>query len=631
MALINLDKEENSILKYYKGSFARLQRTFVFIAPIFLCIAFSTTLGCLIWGMNKGLGIWDEGIVLGYVPAQEKIDYLAPFFTIVTKVSGWLNPGIITFRWINLVMMLLSCLGFSLALWEYLKKTLGENKLPIKFVSVFFLTAFSGFFYYTIQPQTLSYNSITNALMLLIGSLVLLVLLKEDREKSLILLGGWAVAGFLMIFECFIKPTAALAFFCTVVILNMLYWWKNRKRYIGFCLTSLMIGGIAGAALYFFIFQNIWNYLEIFKFNASVLFTSNSYHNPWMFSKNYFLEFAELLRFLAPLALPSLLFVIFIKMDFLMSRSPLKRWRQSLILLTFSAVLCLISFVMLIKWGLLKPIHETPRAFFFVFIIVALALINTFLMITIFRQSWSRYFANKKLTQIAMILTFLFVLPITARAGTSSGVISLADMHLAPWMGLIIILLAQIQKIKRLRFCAWAFTLLLVFWMQLKFFYGYLYRPLHLPASLWLQTEKIDSIFPNAKSLKFDVQSKLFYEKLYALLQKVKFQPGDPILGLFGMSGVVYIVGGISPGSPLIFGYQEEIPNTCAYIAHSKVDRSKLIILVSREIPSDLLRCIRECNIQFPEAYAEAGKISNPFKEVLGGNDDIVVYAPKPI
>ncbi len=590
---------------------------------------FLFTVGCIIWGMDRGFDISDEGIyMLGFSPLQEKFDFFMPFFTIISKSFSWLNPTVITYRWCMFFWVISSSCLFAFAFWSYLVKSYEQGDLFFNGKSIFYVIAISNFFScYGTYPQNLSYNIATNTIMLVMSSLFFLALSYQQafKENQKLFKLAWSAAGFLIAVEYFIKPTSAITFLCFFIFSSFLCWRKREQRQLFYIsLWYLSLGVVAGPLVYFSLFQNISIYLERLPTQANVLLNSSSFHNPKVLAVRYYRELIALLKFLAPLSVVCLLI-------FMLVISQLSNYRASFKKLLFVIVSLICSGLVFVYCLFVRPdvfglfVREQPRAFF---LIGFLLLLFTVYAASCYAHRHPHGLIQKKRPQLVIVGLLLFLLPFGAGVGNSLWVIGQTIIHITPWMGLIMLLLLGINREERLRCFIWPFILILVSWLQIKFLQGYVSEPYHLPKGLLYQTESISPSVPNAKLLKVDSETKALYEGLSQLLKEAKFKPGDPILGLFDIAGLVYIVGGISPGSPLFMPYREEFQLNCSYLTQSKVDKTKLILLVNSTIDADFINCMKQNNILFPENYIAIGKVSNPY-DYRPGMDFVVVYAPK--
>jgi hypothetical protein len=177
----------------------------------FFIISSILLFGLMLWGLDRGFDITDEGYnLLGLLGGQEKQTiYSALQFDLLSRLFGWVD-GLLQSRILSLVLTSLSALVFSWGFVNILRRLYPQRVVfSGRAISAWLLG--SSFFFNVALSLTFSYNVFINCCMLLTGGLGLYAFSICDQPQWVTRQRlAWGAAGGLLLAAIFVKPTAAV-------------------------------------------------------------------------------------------------------------------------------------------------------------------------------------------------------------------------------------------------------------------------------------------------------------------------------------------------------------------------------------------------------------------------------------
>ena len=77
----------------------------------------------VIWSLDRGLDITDESLtLLSYLYPGEYPANFSMSYTIVDRITGWMHPSVVGYRWITLALILLTATAFFCGFWQWLRR-----------------------------------------------------------------------------------------------------------------------------------------------------------------------------------------------------------------------------------------------------------------------------------------------------------------------------------------------------------------------------------------------------------------------------------------------------------------------------------------------------------------------------
>ena len=88
-----------------------------------LVTVLASLLPIIIWGLDKGLDITDESMtLLLYAHPEEYRSMASMDYLIVSRVTGWMHPTVIAYRWLALALTVLATLTFAYGFYRWLAR-----------------------------------------------------------------------------------------------------------------------------------------------------------------------------------------------------------------------------------------------------------------------------------------------------------------------------------------------------------------------------------------------------------------------------------------------------------------------------------------------------------------------------
>ncbi len=223
-----------------------------------------------------------------------------------------------------------------------------------------------------------------------------------------------------------------------------------------------------------------------------------------------------------------------------------------------------------------------------------------------------------------LFIVWLAALPFATAAGTTHKININALLHAAPMSAASAILAASLDRRLGKNLALPAVCLVLAALGFAQFFSGSIAAP-YRTAAKWEQVVPVEVGVPGTV-LKLDAATAACIEGTKSALQGAGFQPGDDILALYGLPGLVYAVGGVSPRKPWFFddhGPEGDEANlrSLKWIPAEGI-KSALVFQTNADprVPKQLA----ECGVDFPSGYEKIGQATVPFK-----NRHLEIWKPK--
>lgn len=591
---------------------------------IVLASCFLLTLFMLIWGMNRGFDITDEGAyLLGYRYPEENLIALSSADLILGKVFGVLSPGIVGYRLVRLALTLLASVVFAWGLVRWLNAVQSSpHAAGLDFPAVYLFLSLGNFLSYSFGPQSISYNSLTNALILTGAGLILFLLSVEDARKSqsAAVPRVCFIIGILIGLLFFIKFPSSLSFFGVSVVAFAVKFRSRGGRYLAMILAYLGGGVCASAGVFFVAFQDVTIWYSNFM-SALTAFPEWS-HNPNLLMRQYLLHLWGAGRDLIwRYGIVLVGVAVFVRLAWggqTEKRAHGLQYGHCLMLIGLGLVFLYQSYSLLVVSHLLTFTALVMCAVLLIQVIVAVEL------------SWGmkKYSPERWVTTGTWVggCFLLGVLPMVGAVGTNNLLLMKAVDFITPWFALALALVLHIALNVNLKHMVPVFVCGMALFAQSLTVYGYTYAPYRLQDNLIHQTESVGGL-DNLQGVQVDAATKDFVEKLNTMIRKhSKLQAGDPILALYDMPGLVYLLGGRSPGSSWYAGAPEEQRRNCAKLsAGTHSDLNKAILLLSQDIAPVYLACMRDAGLSYPKGYAYLGGVKSPYSKKM-----VHVWAPTP-
>ena len=130
--------------------------------------------------------------------------------------------------------------------------------------------------------------------------------------------------------------------------------------------------------------------------------------------------------------------------------------------------------------------------------------------------------------------------------------------------------------------------------------------PYGLPQGIVRQTEEVEGL----PGVRVDAATKSFLESVAAHMREGGFRPGDPVLALDFMPGLVFYLGGTSPGFTL---YVVDSPRLNCFNVN-RLYRTPPYLILGRPMSIEQAACLEA--FAFPDDFRPIGNVGFPYEAV---------------
>ena len=618
------------------------------LAWLFVSIAFLiATVATVIWGFRRGFDLTDEGFYL--LSHANYKEYPASGFAFL---GGWLvnhfHLDVVSLRGLRFLLLIASHAVFSAAALRWVLHSfqfLPETRQMVRWSFCFLVGSVAASYQWA--PPSLSYNDWATVFALLAAAAVFW-LLAGDRPAGkfallkFVLLG--AVIGLSLCGLAFVKWPAAGATL-SLLTFAVIAGGNEERRVRSSIFFGVVVGGLAALLLIQTTMIDLRSYLRQ-SIEATALLARES-HPPIILLSRY------IRQFLVSISVPwhDLWWAILLFAVFSGSMLRLPRFRRLLGLLVCGLIG--VTFLQCATSGFLYGAGATDRS-----VTVQLGFVwMAGIALLVFRIQESPGNGAKRIgggiavqwipatpvaARIAAIgtwltlrkkqisgLVLLFSLPWAVAFGTQNPLLLPGAQVTVAWKALLLIAVAALWARPPTRMLGFGIGLLSLVATQAQFLDGYIIHPYRLATDLCAQSVPVRNL-PRGKRLLFDAKTADF---LATLMSNISAQPvgeNPQIMAFYDCPGIVYLVGGYSPGTPWYFspesvpGYTASILQRWGTLEKPPANTPGPLILLNRELDPRMLEVLHEIGIDFPSAYHEIGAFQFPY-----GKRVIHLWAPR--
>lgn len=583
----------------------------------FLALA---VVAALVWSLPRGFDITDEGFYLlnFRYPAEYEASF-STFHLIVTRMLGLTNASVVTARAVGLVAAVLGAVVFGLSLAAWLRATtptegrrwVGHPGLVVSFVLLGSLLVFSVF------PRDISYNGLTSVFLLLAAAAALAALQRGPGASAWQLLS----IGFVLGLDVFVKASSAGLLFASAAALLAWCWrgfgWRVLLR------TAILLGlGLGlGIGLYFVTVEppGLW-YRNIVQ-ELAVMQLQGHYKLSNLLPI-YVKSVVDTARFLVFPFGPVL--VVLASLAWWWPRRVPAAWHGLATLALIGGLGAFLLFEALKRRWYFNALSNNFETLPLLFALIVLA--------TLVGATENDWGTNRKTSaasaaaattgQQLPVGLWLLALPLLAATGTINDLRLNLLVDMAPWFGVLLLLVSQPRPA---RLPAWVPAILLLLpagFAAQQTTNGVLWTPYSLAGTMAEQTEPLHAAGVTGR-LQVDPRTLAFVTQLEKLLAEGGFRPGAPLLAFYDMPGLVYLCGGISPGAAWYF--HDRDARNCHALDLTAQPLRKACVLLSQPLGAELKACLHEHGLAFPENYRLVGTVLSSYPD----HRQVRVYAPR--
>jgi hypothetical protein len=571
----------------------------------------------IFWAGNKGFDFTDESYYILSLSQPEESPGIFYFQHILDFFFGWMQPGLVGFRFMRLFLSLLASLilASGLRIW---KRTVlpGVGIIPDKYIYYFALSFLSIATSYSLFPQALSYNNITVIFLAFSMGILLyfhaysLSNVSGKMEHMSFLFGVAAVLVFFGRFTSGLLMLVFLPIFSFLILLlgrqSWRVWAKHWIWYGAGILVSLIISSL--------MFKSLVDWFaEFFKALAAV-----SGHSTNDILTTHF----DSVNLMLTALIENHAVIPFILLVWINGKTTLGKIPH------IGPAIFMVGSLGLLTW-LGKDLYESSlhlsgSAYMSEAIYFYLSLLLAALALVLNRPTISALMRfNAKNTGVVLLLVSLFVFPFIGSVGTDNALNFQLLQFTFAWIMLLFILVSY-AFLKVDKVLALGLALILVAGSFSQTVNGLVFNPYRIPGTL--RTQKQDVLLKSGDRLLLDEMTAsniLNYEKLINSLKGYK--EGDPMIVLSGTPGFVYLANaGVVSNAWMKIGYNESICYNLNTSKREDLDRLIIVAPTSAVIEQDLISCMKERNVLFPENYLMGESFNYTFF-----NLNLTMYVPK--
>jgi hypothetical protein len=598
-------------------------------ALIGLLLALSLIL--ILWGTNKGFDLTDEGtyMLLPSYPDQYPSNWTG-FHILLASIQSIIPVSIINVRLLRLTITLLANIAFATAFLAWLDSYFsGSHKTLQRFKPFLFLLLLSSTLMpYALLPQAPGYNDVAGIFGLLSVACIMLALRPRTASTPQTSRSGLiGLAGFLLVFAAFGKWSSGLALFLLFITVIPLSLPGSSLRSIVQAALYFFAGISLGLATIHFGFINLVTFGQGLK--AAILMSANHEHPPAQMLFSYAKELLNL--FLIPLKYGWWGIVLTI----LLSWRAAKNKTEKLPLLEkiiFSAIIANLVYYTIHK-DLFRGSNAYVQTSVRAYVLIAIVLFTFWATHRLAGKkghplpapNFQPAYHIARWRQLSGPVLLLSFLPLCIAAGTVGSLFSVGVDVFASWMGLLIILAHHATPFPLGGALSLSLLLAAFGLMESQFINGYLFHPYRLSAPLFKQVELVPHL-PKGSGLRFDSQTASFLSEINRLYRTGNPVVNQPVIGLYDLPGLVYLLGGVSPGATWYqelegAGSVENIPHFQASAQNNGQThplKAKPFLLLPETLRPEVQQILLT-RLAFPATYRLAGSARSTYDGNLIG------------
>lgn len=569
-------------------------------------------LGIQLWGANKGFDIWDEGL---YILMLNFFDqYPTEPHNYYSYVMAALIPlkeyGILPLRYLAIGTETLATLFFAYSMhrfFSYRAATAMKFFFPITPLVLF---TFFGAAFLSVYPRAFSYNDFSYFSTLAISGAVMLYFSGVNPLKKYSQLGGLLLLffiGAILGAQLVVKFSTCILLFAWVLLFIWLFS-NQPKRFI----IALVLALFAGfASFLYLLFDGYTGFaLWLHNLNQGVALLRLLAYEPYYIIVRGYLYVDIVLNgvyFLIPLAIAYITYRALAAKTNNQTTSYLIGYATGII----TWLICSLT----IHYGFLAEFHYRFIAVHIFTIIYCGAPVV-------------KQLAQQKQWKWLILIAMIGALPFMALLGSSNTATQTLTRYLASWYVLIALFMGYLFKDNvgaMVKMMAFLIAFCIVNYVAVQ-----VYNPYGLNAPLTEQNISVKGLH-YLDGIVLDPATANFFEELKNFTNQSGYKQGGPILALGDLCGAVTAMGGYIPETFWYFSDENAISvehsrnYSCLHLQNLKLaEHIRLpLIYINSGIHSQVIDCLSDSEVPFPEAYYLEGTIFNPYAQ-----ESLAVWAP---
>ena len=522
--------------------------------------------------MNRGLDLTDEGYyLLGYRHPRDVYLALSHFQPLIGSLVGHPAWPVLFFRALGLVLALVSSGFVAIQIHRF-----GAANAPgVRAQSVSGLAAFTmlgAMLAYSFGPRALSYNGLNNTCMLTeLGLTLLLVRPPSDRMARR--LAAAAALGVTLAAHFVIKAPAAALMGVWVMLAAAMLGSRTVKDWLAPAFGIGLGAAVCFAAVFGAMvpFHTWWSGITIARAAQSGWYGAGSLLASGLRPLEWQIEAVGVIGW-GSLALVAA------------GAWAERAGRRALALCCIApGALTLIAWALYaVTWPNLLPIPPdsgVPAA-----MLLALALTLSRAQ----RPGGSpRALPEPGRFAPLRLIALLLPLPLLAALGTNNSLTIQIVLHLAPWFACLW-LLADWAREGPARWWLHAVRIAAAMVAVIEVGRAQFINPYRIPGGMAAQKVAFSSRIVNGRGMLVDSATVQLVESTRDLLDRNGFRPGDPVIALFDLPGLVYLVGARSPVLPWYLKGSSALVCRAIELSRNDIERGRAFLITRGPLPAEV-------------------------------------------
>lgn len=556
-------------------------------------------LAIAVWGLDRGFELGDEGYFLLNLRDPESAPPPFEFY----RLLGPLNLGVVEARALRLGTEIVASLALAAAVFVWARTRVWTPN-RIRFAPFLWLCALGSLL--SAASRSFGYNDATNFCTFLAAACLFTLAARVRVSRSVERLGLALAAGALTGLQVFVKFPPAIVFFAasSLALLGFMRAFPamDRVRHI----AAYAAGTAAGVATVIVSTGGIAPLAERLAI-ARQLPAMTGYEPLGLLRRSIALEIWSFVN----------LAVLVATFAFVFRRA---RARGASLDAAFSRAFTIGAALLFV---VVVPLHPTFVSWTLVYLACLLLMLPVTLAALLFARRGEAD-ASDPVESLGLLL-FLAAMPFVNLLGTNVPIIVRLFSHVLPLFAALAVLTLDLRERAGLIAFERRAVALLAIVTTLAVVEHQVRRPYGLPQPIWAQTERNEAL----PAVRVDVASATFLDRVAGAMREAGWRRGDPIVAFDYMPGLVFLLGGVSPGSNLYMFDKPEL--NCFQLNRVQFERPPWVIL-GEPMAHEQQECLR--SIRYPSAYRSLRAIPNPYESVYGGFgrsglSHVLLFAPR--
>jgi hypothetical protein len=587
-----------------------------FLSGLLVLIA-AVLVGLYVWTMSKGVDITDEGFyMLSYSYPAEYAVSSTSFHLLVSKLLPASQVSVVGYRLASLISGVLTAGVFSWGFRRWLLARQGGAPSLVLLVALFVI---GNMLQYAISARALNYNGL-NSLAIAVFAASLLNYAATPGRKALL---GLLVGGLAMGLDIFVKFSSSGIVFGTGALVLLLSILPLKKLTDLRPLVVLGVGLLLGVAVFALFVQPLPAWYSGWRHETTILMKG-------MYGSGLVVRYVQdaypvVRTLIYPFGVVALLASGWV---YAQGRYLTKNWQHVAVV----AVVVLLLLVEAVRTALYKNTHLNYNRSS-VWLLGPLLVVVAMLLAARLRYRHLSSHQGRWYTYVLPL--WLLALPLLAAFGTVNQLFNNALLDAMYWLAVLVwlvqLLPADMRYLRSAQIVLLALPALAV---AEQATYGMLWAPYLQLENMFSQDTPLTVGAPMEPArLLVDAPSAAYIKGIRTALYGAGFRAGEPILALYDAPGLVYALGGISPGNPWYPGFQNQEIRNCDALAKTHLDLHRAFILLNQTPTASIKACLAEHGLHFPADYVLVHQAMSPFSRSQYNwhsyEDTMQVYAPR--